>query len=355
MSGSVGFNCPFPNDSFTSSTLPPPFFFLLSVLGGFCFARNTQSSFSLTLRGLARKGRWRCFRTHAVSPGSQLCPPGQGSDRPRRVSELDRVGNRAPRQLRHLRRLSLATERAEAAPRPPGLLSSPPICRTQAALGRTTFPPTPPKPRGQLGEALLAPSCGARPPPLHALLAPVSAASAGAEGPRPQDVLTPRERLPRRDSRRAGPARPSLGRACARRWLSPNSRDISSGPFVTRITKVRYQCCAAAGKTRSPTGVTGGSPGRSDYQELPAVPPPRSRGVPCSRLPRSRLVPCRGKSRTGGRGQTMVRSLAPAVLSGAPGVAKIHGRRLWCASGMRQTPSCPQCPSERAVRLGEGM
>ncbi|KAL2302354.1 hypothetical protein Nmel_009780, partial [Mimus melanotis] len=310
--GSVGFNCPFPNDSFTS--FPPPFSFSSQCFGVFfCIARNTQSSFSLTLRGLARKGQWRCFRTHAVSPGSQLCPPGHGSDHPRRVSELDR--------LRHLRRLSLTTDRGEAAPRPQGLPSSP-IGRTQAVRGEPQSLQPRQNPVDWSVRLYSHPSCGAGPPPLRALLALVSVASASAEGPRPQDVLTPRERLPRRDPRRAGPTRPSAWRVFARRWLSPISRDISSGPFVIRITKVRYQCLRPDArapqrpvKLAVPPELPVGLQSAVITWSCRQCPHDGLWEVPRSRLPRSRLIPRRGKSRTGGRGQTMVRSLAPAVLS----------------------------------------
>lgn len=95
------------------------------------------------------------------------------------------------------------------------------------------------------------------------------------------------------------------------------------------------QRSAAAAKTRSPTRVRGGIWQRSDFRSCR-----RAGGVPCSRLPRSRLIAVRAGQEA--EGQTMVRRWHLRCHPGAPGVAKIHGRRLQC--GLRDAPDTPQPP-----------
>lgn len=115
-------------------------------------------------------GAWR-GRGSGVSarPRSlRLCPPGHGSDHPRRVSELGRVRE----------------QRSPAAPAPPrpqpdncreGLPSSP-IGRTQAD------PPGPPTPRGAVGEALLAPVLRSRAPAPPCIAGPAQRGFGGRGG-----------------------------------------------------------------------------------------------------------------------------------------------------------------------------
>lgn len=254
---------------------------------------------------------------HGTS-ASQLCPPGHGSDHPRRVSELDRAGNRAPGQLRHLRR-----------PQPDNCREGRPLrvcqdCRLllrSAGHGQSWGEPQSLQPRQSPAERSVRlcspPSCRAGPPPFPG---PDQRGFGGRGGAAATGRPDPAGAIATSGLSSCWPGNTFCMMGLC--WLSPNSRDISPVSFVIRITKVRYQCLRLAAsapqrsKTRSPARVTGGTSGCSDYQGLPTAPPRQAAGgvrAPGCPVPASSHAAVRAGQ--GGKGQTMVRNMAPAVLS----------------------------------------